>query len=94
MTKLGALNYFLQFLFIRVAKCQANFIKREEYVQYYYRGGMKKVTLTENKSGETKCQWYSIIYFIVPFTGWVNNFIYIGSKKSRRLTFPKEIRKT
>lgn len=57
MTKLALLNYFVQFLFIRVFK--------------------------NVEKGETVN--YGILYWVLPLTGWWNNYIVLT--KNKKLKF-------
>jgi hypothetical protein len=37
-------------------------------------------------------QWYSIQYWILPFTGWQTDFIYLGNKSPRYWQITKKIK--
>ena len=52
MTKLALLNYFVQFLFIRIFK------------------NMK----------DGKVLNYGVLYFVLPLTGWFNNYVVLNKK--------------
>jgi hypothetical protein len=54
ITKLGLLNYFVQFLFVRIYK----------------------------SFDEDGRDYYGITYFVLPLSGWFNNFIILNRSKT------------
>lgn len=61
-------NYFLQFFFIRLAKC------RERQIHSF---DLHSASFTKNgisfsgvPTNSTVYEWYSIQYWMKPFTGW------------------------
>jgi hypothetical protein len=72
MTKLMLVNCILQFFFIRLTRCY-------------------KTELVGNDplfSVATIKRYYAIMYWVFPFTGWKNEYIYIGKKKFLKITKP------
>lgn len=45
----------------------------------------------ENKDDEVKYQWYSIMFWVVPFTGWNTNFKFIGKRHLKQITKSRNI---
>jgi hypothetical protein len=74
ITPLAICNYILQLFFIRVTRCQ------ETHITGF---SLKSVSLN-GVSGIVKSkeihQWYSIQYWIVPFTGWFTDFKYLNKE--------------
>lgn len=60
MTLLGWINYFVQFLFIRI------------YASYNADGS--------NNRKHWKIEGYGILYFVLPLTGWFNNYAVLTKK--------------
>ncbi len=82
MTKLGFLNKFIiQFFFIRLTRHTQKV--RIAYIDY---------ARMKNYRTQTE-QWYSIQYWVVPFTGWSNrnDFKYLNGQHFLPLTKPKAI---
>lgn len=79
MTKLKFVNYFiLQFFFVRLTRCTENVI-------YDYK--VHNISFVNDKGlsigGQGKIrkeQWYSLQFWILPFTGWSTDFIYLSKK--------------
>ena len=85
MTFLGNLNYYLlQFLFIRLTRHQNRVITKFDIYE---------ISIT-NRGPETGgkirefhfVQYYSLMYWVVPFTGWGNDYKYLSKVKYLRLT--------
>lgn len=80
MSWLGKINkYFLQFFFIRLTRHTEKV--KVNYIDYSRMKSTRYQTET----------YYSIQYWILPFTGWTNDFIYLNkSPKFVRLTDNKK----
>lgn len=89
MTKLALLNYFCQFLFFRIARCQQRVIDSFSLDSASMtRDGM---TVSGRIKAERTEQSYSLIFFIVPLTGWKNDYIYLGKERSFKITKTKYV---
>jgi len=79
MTWLKFLNYYiLQWFFIRIARCTQKNVTSFD---------LKEASLMSNGnmaiggSGDIqKIQWYSIMYWTVPLTGWGDKFVFLNKK--------------
>ena len=81
MSNLGLVNrLFFQFLFVRLTKNQET--KMINYQPVSYDLTPNGVAARGYGDIETT-EWYSIQYWILPFSGWGNNFHYIGKKSPR-----------
>jgi len=91
MTKLYFVNRFiLQFFFIRLTRHIEHIIHNYEVIEISQVNGGG---LSINGKAEIKNQqWYSIQYFVIPFTGWTTDFRYINGKHFLPLTKPKLIK--
>jgi hypothetical protein len=81
------INYLLQFLFIRLTRHE---VKHE--VSALPDGGLG---IGGTVSRASIIYWYSIQYWIVPLTGWTNNFVYLNKAKKPRyksITKKREIK--
>lgn len=86
MTILKAANVFLfQWLFIRLTKCQETRIENYKAISYDM---MPDGNISARGSGDKNTyQWMSLQLWILPCTGWWNDFIYLNkSPKFIRLT--------
>ncbi len=74
---LGLANRLLfQWGFIRLTRCQE---KRIENYTLHSFDLMDNGNIASRGVGKTKTyQWYSFQYWILPLTGWKNNFIYLN----------------
>lgn len=82
MTKLYFLNYFiLQLFFIRLTR-------HTQKVKYLY------IDYGLNSCVKFRFEkWYSIQYWVIPFTGWNTDFKYLNGKASfLPLSKPKTIK--
>lgn len=67
--------FFLQWFFIRLTKCSEKIVTMHKLLSYDL---MPDGNLSSRGMGKTeKHTWYSIQYFIVPCTGWWNDFIFL-----------------
>lgn len=89
MTKLKFINLFLQILFVRLTKCSELSFGELNYKSVEM---LDDNNISIHSSGTSYMyEWYSLQYFVVPFTGWKSNFIFIfGAPKFKRIT--KKIR--
>jgi hypothetical protein len=79
--------FFLQWFFIRLTLCQQNIIVGAE---------LDSVSVLNDGShgfafryaGIKVQYWYSIQGWVVPLTGWKNDFRYVGKKWMKALTDP------
>ena len=79
MTKLKAANvFFFQWFFVRLTKCT------EKRVENY---NLISVDLMQDGYASTRgtgnvetYQWYSIQFWILPCTGWWDDYIYLNTK--------------
>lgn len=79
MTKLGFINYFfLQWFCFRLARCQSPIKLSIDFGAGFLKEG-------EYETG-SKMQWYSVLYFVVPLTGWNNDYRFMGKQRLRRIT--------
>ena len=70
--------FFLQWFFIRLTKCTEN--KIENYTLHSY-DLMPDGNISSRGTGNIKTySWYSIQYWILPCTGWWNDFIYLNKE--------------
>lgn len=88
MTRLGFINIFiLQWFFIRLARNQERIIDKFEPTSYSIgpNGGMEgKITASRTIT------WYSIMWCIVPLTGWWSDYIYLTKKAKHLRITPKK----
>lgn len=77
-------NYFIQVFFIRLTRCEQRVITEFKLDSISYRGSV---------SGEIKNYrdefWYSIQYWIIPFSGWSGEFKFIGNGKANFVRITK-----
>ena len=86
MTILAILNMVLfQWFCIRLTRC-----KKTEIGKYKLIGHKRMINGDIATIGDCEVkvyQWYSIQFWILPLTGWFNNFIYLnGSPEFIKLT--------
>lgn len=93
MSKLEILNkYLLQWCFFRLARCQEKIIEE-------FKLESVSVMKNNNHSMSGKCnfyilEWFSIMYFVAPLTGWDSNYRFIfGKCKTFRITKKSPIKK-
>jgi hypothetical protein len=92
MSKLGFFNRFVfQLFFIRLAKNQENKVKTMKIVSYDL---MSDGSISSRGYGNTELwQWYSIMYWVKPFTGWSSDYVYLTKdKKVKYYKLTKEIK--
>lgn len=79
MTKLEIANrFFFQWFFVRLTRCIYEvYLEFEEHPGYRILHG--------------KAKWYSLQGFILPTSGWSNNFIFLGKRWFLRITKKKII---
>lgn len=87
MTKLEFVNkFFFQLLFVRLTKVIET---KDEYEPLH-----ENSELQQNDDGyfwpianinEVTYQWYSIMYFVIPFIGWRSNFRFITKMHLKRI---------
>ncbi len=90
MTKLEFANkFFFQWLFIRLARCEQNYI-----LQFDINSVNMMPDGSASVGGQVKenqvYQWYCIMGFILPLSGWSNDYIYLW-KFTKRITSKKLI---
>lgn len=81
MTFLQISNYFLQFFFIRLTLCEVITDFTVDEISFVQNNSFEiggKVKETRN--------FYALQYFVLPFSGWTSDFIYIGKKRFLRIT--------
>lgn len=88
MTKLEFVNKFiLQLFFVRLTRCreikdvytplnEISVIQPNADGYFWPISNFKKVT----------SQWYSIMFWVVPFTGWNSKFKFIGKQQLKQIT--------
>lgn len=78
MTLLGFFNkYIFQWFFIRLTKNIENSIEEYKILSYDM---MPDGSIASRGCGKTITKyWYSIQYFVVPLTGWNNDYKYINN---------------
>jgi hypothetical protein len=87
MTKLKLTNYFLQFLFVRLTRCSEK-VASNVNVQSF--DVMSDGNISMRSNGDvTTYEWFSLQFFIIPFTGWGKPFKYLGKVKFKQLTKKK-----
>lgn len=86
MTWLGVLNLILQLFFIRLTRvqecCSATLWEVSILPNGDYGAGFHQV---ERK------QYWAIMYWVVPFTGWWGKFRYLGRYRQWQITSPKSV---
>jgi hypothetical protein len=79
-TRLGLLNFcLLQFFFIRLTRCERKVITKFDLESIDLMPGGVFVPSGRVREFEIE-SWYAIQYWIVPFTGWSSDFVYLGRK--------------
>lgn len=85
MTKLEFVNKFIfQLFFARLTRCQERIIDKVDFYETsitpdgFGWGGNVRESHIE--------QWYSIMFWVVPFTGWNSKFKFIGKQQLKRIT--------
>lgn len=88
MTKLEFVNKFIfQLFFVRLTRCRET---KQEYKPLAH-----PQQLQANEDGyfwpladviDVTYQWYSIMFWVVPFTGWNSKFKFIGKQQLKRVT--------
>jgi hypothetical protein len=89
MSKLGIANrFFFQLFFVRLTKHTEN-----TWVTYNLTSfDITSSGIASRGTGKMETtQWYSIQYWILPFTGWQTDFIYLGNKSPRYWQITKKI---
>lgn len=92
MSKLKFLNYFiLQWFFIRLTKHTERVVDESNITSYDL---INDGSISSRGTGNIKnLQWWSLQGFIVPTSGWGNDFKYVGEgPKYFTLTDKKEIK--
>lgn len=86
MTRLGALNFLLQFFFIRLTRVRECTEARPWECSMLPDGsfgmGFRQVRVQ---------RYWAIMYWVVPFTGWWSKFIYVGRCRQLQITSPKDV---
>lgn len=79
MTWLKFINlFFLQWFFIRLTKCSKKVVKDYKIISYDM---MADGSMSSRGTGTTATHtWYSLQGFIVPCTGWWNDFKFVSKK--------------
>jgi hypothetical protein len=80
MTWLLFINkYFLQYFFIRLARCEDKKIKKNNNLTSVrvVDGGSLEITSDDNVK---LYKWFSILYWVKPYSGWNSDFIYLNNK--------------
>lgn len=76
MTKLALINYVLQILFVRLCRSKEKVIT-----------GFK---MTSGSGGNVQSyeirEWYSIMGFVLPFSGWSSDYVRLGKPFFFRVT--------
>ena len=76
LTWLKIVNIFLQLFFVRLTKCIDYKIENYELHSFDM---MKDGSIASRGVGRSiKYEWYSLQYFVVPFSGWKYNYSYLG----------------
>lgn len=71
-------NIFLQLFFVRLTKCID--YKIEDYKLLSF-DMMEDGSMSPRGVGRSvKYEWYSLQYFVVPFSGWKYNYSYLGKE--------------
>jgi hypothetical protein len=80
MSWLGLFNRIvLQWFFIRLTKCSEKRIEEFNLQSYDL---MPDGNISSRGTGKVNnYQWYSIMYWVVPFSGWDSNFKYINDEQ-------------
>lgn len=80
--------FILQWFFIRLTKCNEILIYEYEVHSYDL---MIDGNISSRGTGKSKLTyWYSLQYWVVPFTGYFSDFIYLNKKvKFIKITSPK-----
>ena len=92
MTWLKFINvFFFQWFFIRLTKCSKKIIKNYKIMSFDM---MPNGNFGSRGTGTTETKtWYSIQGFIVPCTGWRNNFKFVNKEpKFWKITKEKTIK--
>ena len=89
MTKLALLNYIVQFFFIRICKHETKVITGFKMTSANFTN--KGVSIGGDGYKYRIEYQYSIMYWIMPLTGWWSDYIYVGTKSPRYeyITKPK-----
>lgn len=86
MTRLGFINIFLlQWFFIRLAKHTDKIIDGFEPTSFSPFGGLQG-----NITASRTIQWYSIMWSVLPLTGWWSDYIYLTKKAKHLRITPKK----
>lgn len=90
MTWLYFVNYFFfQWFFIRLARAEEKIISD---VKVWFEGSddiIKNLIKVKTQAKETTYQWYSIMGFVWPLSGWNTPYKFIGKTFYKRLTKKK-----
>lgn len=88
MSKLEFVNkFFFQLFFVRLTRVIET---KDEYEPLH-----ENAEIEQNDDGyfwpianinEGRYQWYSLMFWVVPFTGWNSNFIFINKQQLKRIT--------
>jgi len=91
MTWLTFINYILQFFCIRIARCSEVRISSCRLVSVSEtKGGLSFETIPNEFHTP---RWYSVMYWVVPFSGWSTPFKYWSKVKYWRFTKVKTVPK-
>lgn len=72
----------LQFLFVRIDLCEQRLIQKIDPLSFGLDGSFSA------KVKESKIKyWYSIHFFVLPFSGWFGQTYFIGKRRSVRISF-------
>lgn len=84
MSWIKFLNVFiLQLFFIRLTRCSQNIITEFKIDSY----NLTPDGISSRGVGKSETKtWLSIQGIIIPFTGWNNDFIYIGKPRFLRIS--------
>ena len=79
MSFLGFINrFFFQLFCVRLCKSQQQRVESFEVLSYDL---MSDGNIGSRGSGKiVKYQWYSLMLWVVPFTGWGSDFVYLNKK--------------
>lgn len=83
VTRLQVVNWVLQWLFIRLTRCKETKILDADLMEVSV--SIKDGKIEGNPGYRINkfriTEWFAIQYWVVPLTGWSNDFRYIGKQK-------------
>lgn len=87
MTPLGFINYYLlQFFCIRIAKHTEDIIVDYRISEISFVNGGYEMGSTYRIESQS---WYSIMYWVMPLSGYGKDYKYLGSHKAKYLRLTK-----